>query len=369
MPQRIDFFGINIGSYSIKITYIKNIHKNKPYIENIIENSLVHNSNTLLAEENNNTISNELSRILISTYKNSKIKNRNCVLSISEKNVYSRLITIPYVNNAKENNEAIIWSVKSLLPLPIEQLNISYLEIGEKKLNNIVYKDWYVVAANKEYIDTLNKIFEDIDLNLLAIETESVSLSRLISYLKLKNLNYNNNTYSSDSVIIDIGFDSSTIIISRNSVPMFSQSINIGSNSLTKALVRELNIDNQQAEILKQNINLVDISSFQQEDNSKYKILKAIEPILDIFITEISRVLVYYKEKLLGNNIDYIFLTGGGALLKGLDVYLNNKLNINNIYTFNLTNIFRINKNIDNYYIQKINSFSVPIGLCLKGYA
>jgi len=368
MPQRIDFFGINIGSYSVKITYIRNIHRNKPYIENITENSLLHNSTTLLTEDNNN--SNELNKIIMSTYKNCKIKNRNCVLSISEKNVYSRLITIPYVSNTKENNEAIIWSVKSLLPLPIEQLNISYLEIGEKKINNIVYKDWYVVAANKEYVDTLHKIFDDIDLNLLAIETESISLSRLINYWKLRSLNYNNNNlYSADSLIIDIGFDSSTIIISRNGVPMFSQSINIGSNSLTKALVRELNIDNQQAEILKQNINLLDISSVPQEDKPEYKILKAMEPILDIFITEISRVLIYHKEKLLGSNVDFIFLTGGGALLKGLDVYLNNKLNINNIYTFNLTNIFKINRNINNSYLQRINSFSVPIGLCLKGYA
>ena len=366
MLRRIDFFGINIGSYSIKIAYVKNVDKNKPYIENITENSLLSNINTLL-EDNNNII--ELNKIIMSSYKNSKIKNRNCVLSISEKNVYSRLITIPYVSNSKENNEAIIWSVKSLLPLPIEQLNISYLEIGEKKINNIVYKDWYVVAANKEYVDTLHKIFDDIDLNLLAIETESISLSRLINYWKLRSLNYNNNLYNADSLIIDIGFDSSTIIISRNGVPMFSQSINIGSNSLTKALVRELNIDNQQAEIIKQNINLLDISSVPQEDKPEYKILKAMEPILDIFITEISRVLVYHKEKLLGSNVDFIFLTGGGALLKGLDVYLNNKLNINNIYTFNLTNIFKINRNINNSYLQRINSFSVPIGLCLKGYA
>lgn len=348
MVSKIDFFGVNLGNSALKFAYLKNLDSNNPVIESIFSYS----SSSRVSKDLNQKDIEILKKDLIKAYKSSGIKTKNCVLSLSETSIYSRLITLPQVKE-EELDEAILWALKPIIPIPVEELNISFLEVESKKLNNVAYTSWYVVAVSKSIINIYQEIFLDLGLNLLAIETESIALCRLEEFV------FGGQRH--DSIIFDIGSEASTIIISKNGIPVFSQSINTGANTFTKAIASDFSVDMVRAENIKQTIGL------DNTNDESLKILNSLTPLLELFANELSKTMIYYKEKIGGSGISQINLTGGGSLLKNIDEYLSQKLKIN-VKKVDISQKFKLGRKIIDRNTNNLNTFTVPIGLALKGY-
>ena len=123
-----DFFGLNLGHNSIKIAQSKAISKDKaklvtlgstPTAIGILENDSA-KGQEMLAQE------------IARSYKEIGVKTKNCVMSVSEVLVFSRLITLPRMND-NEVDEAIQYALKPLVPIPIENVNISFLRLMKKR--------------------------------------------------------------------------------------------------------------------------------------------------------------------------------------------------------------------------------------------
>lgn len=339
-----NFIGISVNNTGIKIASLKN-RRSFFVVENLYHHqSLIpFNKNVSLADKELIKKNIELSLNL------SRSNIKNIVLSFPETIVYTRLITIPFVNE-KEIEEAVFWSVKPMLPVDVDLLNISFIVVQKKFVNNLNYLDVYVVAINKDIVDNYINIFEDLNLNLLAIETESVAISRLLYFL-------NNKILSQDTLIFDFGSDTSNLIISKNGYPIFSQSFSIGSNTINKSISADFGIDFIQSEKIKREIGI---------DTNNSKVYSSISPILEIIASEISKLVIYYKEKLNNNSLNQLVIAGGGSALKNLDIFLSSKFNFKVIKSIDLYNRnLLFNKNLD---IDLLPHFEVPIGLSLKGY-
>jgi type IV pilus assembly protein PilM len=340
-----DFFGLNLGHFSIKIAESKsNGAKSKvltmgytPTTVGILDND---------SDSGIQTLSNEINK----AYKSSNVKTKNCVMSVPEVSVFSRLITLPKVTDT-EVGEAIQWALKPLVPLSLEDVNISFLEIDEKVVQGNVFTNWYVVAAPKKLIMKLQDITQKAGLNLIAVETEALAAARMVAY------NYPNEK-GKDVMILDIGAEGTNVILSRNGIVMFSQIISTGSNSVSKVIAADFAIDLSQAEKYK-------VAFGMDFANGDGKIAKSIEPIIQIILSEVQRTLTYYKEKIGGGSINTIYLTGGGAALPKLDKYIAEKLSINTLMVDPLINFDVEDK--EKYKDLNINGFNVALGLSLKG--
>jgi type IV pilus assembly protein PilM len=342
-----DFFGLNLGHFSIKLTEIKRVN-NKAALEAIgstptsvglLNNDSANGIKTLAAEINK-------------ACKNAAIKSRNCVMSVPESAVFSRLITLPKVSE-KEVGEAIQWALKPLVPMSLDEVNVSFLEIDQKVVDSNTFSNWYVVAAPKDLIKRYQESMEIAGVNLLAVETESLALTRMVVY------NYPQFA-KKDIMIVDMGAESTNVILSRNGIVMFSQTISTGSNAITKVIASDLGVDMVQAEKYKITYGL---DATQVEG----KIAKSVEPILQIISSEILRTLAYYNEKIGGTGISEIFICGGGADLLKFNEYLHAKLNIGVINSNPVVNFEQdptLAQKLQNIHL---SSFNVSIGLSLKG--
>lgn len=342
-----EFFGLNLGNFSIKIAQIKRVGSkvklevigSKPTSMGLLNN---------MSESGLQLLSGEVT----SAVKSIGIKTKNCVMSIPESAVFSRLITLPKVSE-KEIGEAIQWALKPLVPMDIDDINISFLEIDEKNIDGNLFTNWYVVAAPKDLINKYQSTMEKAGINLLAVETESLALTRMIVY------NYPQ-FITKDIMIVDMGSESTNVILSRNGVVMFSQTISTGSNAITKIISNDLGIDIMQAEKLKITYGL-------DQTQMEGKVFKSIEPIIQLISLEVERTFSYYKEKIGGTGITQVFLSGGGSNLLKFSEYLQNKLNIG-VYNVNPLANFQKDNNLS-AKLNNINlsAFNVSIGLSLKG--
>ncbi|MFS8130888.1 MAG: type IV pilus assembly protein PilM [Candidatus Dojkabacteria bacterium] len=341
------FFGLNLGHHSLKVAQLK-------YNGSQVKLETLSSQPTTIGMLDNDSEqgSQKLSEEVLKAIKASNIGTKDCVMSVPEVAVYSRLLSLPKVKD-EETEEAIHFSLKTLLPVPLEGVNVSYLDIDEKKLEGNTFVNWYVVAAPKQLIARYQDIMTKAGIELLAIETESLAITRLISH------GYQVPA-GQTTMIVDFGAENTNIILARNSGVIFSQSVGTGSNAVTKVISSDFGLDPVQAEKYKVTYGI----DFAADEG---KIAKSIEPIIGILISEIGRTLTYYQEKIGGEPIKDIFLTGGGSGLPKLDEYIKSKTGIETVLVDPLKNI-----EVDGGMAQKIKeinvrSFNVALGLALKG--
>lgn len=340
------FTGIDIGNNSVKIC--QSTKKGNSFELKAAYASPVNAS--MLLDESSEGIKNTAETVK-SVFKASGSKYRDAVVSVPESSVFSRLLSIPVIENDNELDEAIPWALKSLIPIPLEDVSISFIKINEYQKDNQTIEDWYTVAAPLALVEKYQRIAELSGLKLIAIETEVLAAARAV---------HNSFAENTDVLIVDIGFDNTNLILSKKTGPIFSQTFGTASETFTKAIETDYGIDSNQAEQYKISFGL----DFQKGEG---RIANSLKPIADVLIEEINRTLNYYSTKLKGNSLQKIYLTGGGSSLQGLATYIQNSIKIDTEVSYLFSNFQKnslvntISSNID------FPKFAVGIGLSLKG--
>lgn len=339
----IDFFGVDLTDDRIRFAEIKgsgSLKLEKAYVEEFSSESMV----TKGAESS-------VAESIKEAHKRSGIGTRNCVVAIPEQRVFSRMLILPKVAEEK-NNEAIAWALKPLLPTDIENVSISYVDIAETVQNGKKVVYWYAVAAPKQIVSIYQTVFRLAGLNLLAIETETLALARFIDY------NYRS---SEDLLLVDIGKLDSNVVLARNGITLFSQSIGAGMSSVDRILATDFGADEATVNRIKDTYG-----DLNAED--KAKILRALEPVLSVIASEISRTLVYYKQKIAAKSIQTVYLAGFDSLMPILSEYLRTKMT-EQIIVANPVNQLKLNGSVKKYILTNRNAsqLDVAIGLAMKG--
>jgi type IV pilus assembly protein PilM len=250
------------------------------------------------------------------------ISTINCVAAIPESPVFSRLLSIPKVEPEKLE-ETVHWELKPLIPVQLDEVDVAFLEIGETVQNGQTLMDIYTVASPKKIVEKYKKVTAMAGFNLIALETESLSNTRCVSF------NYG---VQPSCMIVDFGSHSTDVVLAKDGVPIFAQTISTGSDALTKAIASDYGISESQAEQYKKAYGI-------KFDQGEGKIARTIEPILQLIVSEMSRTLTYLQQRVANSNTSKIYMVGEAAMLPGLAEYLSQKLGLEATLVNPLTNI------------------------------
>ena len=165
-----------------------------------------------------------------------------------------------------------------------------------------------MTAAPKNLVARYLDIFKRTDLNLLSLETEAFALSRALM---------GNDT--SSVMIVDIGSNNTDICVIESGVPILNRGIDIGGNSITKAIMNSMNVNLERAEQFKRDFGLI-----AQANRS---VPQTIQNSLNPIINEIKYVFDLYQRQGEGG-IEKIVLAGGSAFLPNLPDYLSKLLDL-----------------------------------------
>jgi type IV pilus assembly protein PilM len=108
--------------------------------------------------------------------------------------------------------------------------------------------------------------------------------------------------------LVDIGAHVTHFYVLRNSQFLFSRDQAFGGNQLTMDIQRAFNLSAEEAESAKRNQGLP-----ENYDND------VLQPFMETLALEITRALQFFFTSTSYNQVDHIVLSGGGALLPGLD--------------------------------------------------
>lgn len=341
MAQLPNHVGIDFGNHSVKAIELDGINSKTPSLTNFGSQPTPHG----VINSGDKQHQQQLADALKALYSASKIKNKKVVFAIPESAVFTRFLELPGIKDA-EIEQAVFYEAKQYIPIPIEDVQLSFLKIGfnqDKNAPRIL-----VVAAPRKIVDIYLNVSQLAGIEPIAVETESVAMGRAMFRA----------TQEKHLVMLDFGAQTTDMSVMVDGNLVFSQSISIGSDSLTQAIVNQFNFEYTQAEEYKRNYGLV-------ADVLEGKILTALKPVMDSIITEVQRGMEFYKSKTLMASPKNFLLNGDGALLPGLGEYISNSLSVQAQIADPFTNIKMADK-----FAQVIDkskpSFSVSVGLALK---
>ena len=340
-----DFFGIDIGNHSIKIAEVDRSSIDKAKLQNIAS---INTPYGVVNSEDNASKAN-LAKKIKEVVDNSRIKTRKCIAALPEASIFTRLISVPKVDESKLE-ELVHWEARQYIPLPLTEVQKDYILIEEKKVQDQTMLQLLLVASPKMLVNKYVEVIKQAGLELLALETETIATSRMVSF-----------AHTSEKVLmaLDFGANGTDISVIKNGKLIFSQSLGTGSDALTKAISNDFSLEMAQAEQYK-------IAYGLDQTQAEGKIYKSVEPILRIITDEVSRTLNFFRTHLPESIPEKIFLVGDGSKLKGLDKYLNSQIGVP-VERPDLFSKMEISDNVQKEIkTEDLVGFSVAIGLELK---
>lgn len=272
------------------------------------------------------------------------------VVSLNEVHVYMRNITLPKMGDSELKN-SIAYEAEQYIPLPVSEVNLSYqpldtdvVEEGKMSVQ--------LVAAKKAILDKYVGILKKAKMVPRAIEPETLALGRVLGDTKEMPMG---------TIILDMGFKRTLIIIAYYGYVRFTRNLAVGGDVITRAIQQGLSLDYNQADEYKKVYGM-------DQNQVEGKIYEVVKPIVDNIITEVRRASLFFTKQNPGANMKRVILAGGTAQMPGVLSYMAANLDLE----VELANPFRnleISPKLDNQravLIEKGPIFSTPVGLALK---
>jgi len=309
LQKQKPIIGLDIGSTSIKLAYMKkNFIFDKWACETmpsgIINQGRIEAISPLV----------DIIKKLRKTY---KIRTKHCAIYLSSSELIVRELRLPEMNE-DQIMENIKQEIISLLPLGHDEYWIDYkiLEyLKPEKEKGGLYRI-LVAAIPKSLVNDYIITMKRAGLKLLYIDVLPSILGKLSKYLMMKGkLDKKNNT-----CFIDFGAKTTQIIILKDNNYYIHKTINNGGEYLTSLIAMKSNTDNLAAEEYKVNINF-----FTEEKDAALK--QQVTDYFDYLIRDIERTLEFFNRNS-HEQVERIFLMGGGSMLEGLAQYISRQLSI-----------------------------------------
>lgn len=252
--------------------------------------------------------------------KANRLQGISVAANIEDPSLKIRKVDLPKMPES-DLGEAVRWEMRDIVDGPIEEFVVRRSLIEEYRSGDSVRLSMVAYAINKKAVRGLASFLRGFGLNPVVVEPQAVSLAAAVERIH----GFQPSEYYG---LIDIGETRSTFIAAGEGRLLFSRPLpGVSGRELTTFIRKELEMGHRKAEDIKGMLvgapGVPEVSAPMRE--------KA-EAILPGFHTRVAIegqrsvdafALMFRREK-----VNKLFLTGGGARLSGLEVYLAANLGI-----------------------------------------
>lgn len=236
-------------------------------------------------------------------------KARQAVASIPSFGVFFVPLDIPMMSR-EETAKAISFQARQYIPLRPDEVTVDWVKIGESETEqHEQIQRVLMTGIPNNLIARYRAIFRAVGLKLIALEIEANSLARVFA-----------GDPATPKLIIDIGGESSAVLVVHKGLPQELGETDYGGLTLTYAISRSLGINSMRAEDLKCRRGL-------SKSGNEYELSTSLYPFLDVIIQEAKHVKDTFEQKS-KLKLQSMALVGGGANLMGIEEYVKSQLNL-----------------------------------------
>lgn len=306
------YLGVDIGTTSVKVVELARSKDRRPILKTygLLESyGHLERLNNAIQTSAFQMMEQETAELLKMAVKNTGCKSTEAIASLPSFSAFVSLLEMPPMSQA-DTAQAMTFQVKQYVPLPVSQVTIEWLKVGERQdAEGATRQQVLLVSVPNDLINKYKNIFKLAGLNLAALEIEGLSLARGL-------------TSGSEelTLIVDIGARSTSVAVAKNGFLKLVGQTDFASGSLTQTIASGLNIRVRRADDLKKLRGLTGTGG-------EYELSTLMMPILDVIINEAKRVKENF-EKAYNEPVKKVILSGGGSNLAGIEKYFSDEINL-----------------------------------------
>ena len=242
-------------------------------------------------------------------------KGKRVVVGVANQRVIVRLAELPAMSES-DLQSALRYEAQELIPIPVDDAVLDFQILddtvdaeGEARMRVLL------AAAQRDMVQS----------HLAAVESAGLraSVVDVVPFALVRALGRDANPFDFDAraeAIVCIGGGVTNVVVHEQGVPRFVRVLLVGGDDITDAIVRELNVQIDEAEALKRQ---ADISS---PDPAVARAGQVVRDRLAPLVEEIRGSLDYYMAQSQSAPVDRVLVTGGGSRMAGLMERLQSQL-------------------------------------------
>jgi len=315
--------GLDIGYSHIKVVQLQRVRQGY-VITNYITRAIPQGA------KDNSAQKRKLVREFVKEFiADSRIRTNLGRLAITGKGVFILSLTVPNLSK-KDLRGAVSIELKKRLPFQMDLSNVFFDFFVTEELHDEKGVGFQVtcIAADRLTLDEQVGFLKEMGLRPMAINVIPDALGNLLPFCL-------ESEPEKTIAVLDMGASTSLLNFYKGSSLQFSREIPVGGEHLTKSMAKtvttsigDVNISAEDAEKIKRQCGLPLDEDAKMQYLTDFGILLGnqlstlLRPTLERLVTEISRTLSFYTKTFKTENIEEIYLTGGGSRLKNLDKFL-----------------------------------------------
>jgi len=224
-------------------------------------------------------------------------KTREVVVSVAGHGVITDKFEIDR-KGAAEAEQAILFEAEQRSPFDVDDVSMAYhiLRIDEERQKMEVL----LVAARREYLAEYLNLVTDAGLEPVIVDTDAFAVYNAYQ------VNYEPDP-DRVTALVNVGFDTTNAVFLKDGTYHSTRDISSGGRAIFDTIQKEFRLNRE----LTENVLRGELESTVDQDMLKATILSAAEELL----TGLEVAFSYFKSLAKIDTVDWIVLSGGGALI------------------------------------------------------
>lgn len=341
--------GVDIGSHSVKAVLLSK-HDGYYRVEATAIESIPKGA---MSERSINDIE-AVARVISKIRKKIPKSVQYAAAAVSGQTVINKIIYMDITLTDDELDSQIQIEADSLIPYPLDEVSIDFERLGPNSIDpakvNVLLS-----AARTENIEARVRALQGGGFTARVVDVESYSLARVceLIYGQLPN-----DARKKNVALVDIGATMTLISIVHDGEVVYTRDQMFGGEQFTQSIVSYYNKSFDEAELAKISGDLPPNYTFE-----------VLAPFQTALLQQVRRAVQMYLASSGKDTVDYIVLSGGTALINGLDRLLVDELGIHSVIAQPFVHA-QVASNIDIDVLHRIQpQLMVATGLALRSFS
>ncbi len=293
--------GVDISASSVKMVELSVLPKNAGYtIERYAIEPLPKDAVTDGNINNLDAVSDTLQR----AWKRLGSRIKNVGVALPAAAVITKKIFLPAGMREEDLEYQVESEANQYIPFALEEVNLDFQVIGPAP-SNAEEVEVLLAASKKANVEDRVAAIQVAGLKAVVIDVEPFAAEMAFEQIRAQ---LPDGAVDKCVALIDIGASVMNVNVLRNGQSVYARDQQVGGDQLTQQIQGMFGLTHEEAESAKRNGGL--------PDNYESDVLA---PFRENVVMEIARALQFFFTSSQYNEVDYILLAGGCAVLPGLD--------------------------------------------------
>lgn len=349
-PKTKPVVGIDISSTAVKLVELSR-SKDSYRIESYGVQPLPANAVVEKLIKDTDAVSDALRRLLTKT----KSKARHVAVAVPGSAVITKIIDMDADLLEFEVENQLEIEAGQYIPYAIDEVNLDFTILGPSEENSEKMKV-LLAASQTEVIDQLVEVIETSGFKPAIVDVEAYCMQRAFQTFFVNDLS-SEVTPEQAIALVDIGATTTTLYIFQGGEIVYLRDQLFGGLQLTEEIQRRYGISQEEAGLAKKQGGLP----------PDYEV-EVLIPFKEALVQQIERALQFFYSASTTSQVDMVLLSGGTALMEGLQEQVQESLGIITAVPNPFKDISvasRVNKS---RLISDSTSLSIALGLALRSF-